>query len=184
MTKNHIKSFGQNSFLFLNLIFFSAAALAQMQTQVIPAPASQSSATSDTQAKISGTPRLIRDYPVPQVFFTAPLWDGVESLYLPANEDYNRMISALSTCLRNKMPISMVVNKRTKMILDVDAPKSQAAKGSSDDTSVEPTNSPSPAVNIGNTPAAGLNGMNPQIPGAAAGQTPPPPPAKSSGWAD
>jgi hypothetical protein len=70
------------------------------------------------RAKISGTPRLIRESPVPQVFFQ----EFTGSLLISTTGEYNRIMNALIQGQKKKKPVSFFVNKKTGTIIDVDAP--------------------------------------------------------------
>jgi hypothetical protein len=156
----------------------------QLQQQVQQIIQQQTAATAkpagppedETHAKVKATPRLLRDSPVPQVFFE----EINDTYYLPTSADYNRIMNALSTGLQKKIPISLIVNKKTKLILDVDTTKlPPTGSGSLYDDIPEDTSKNGAAAASGQ--AGAPNGAAPAAPAYVPFGTPAPvkPP---SGW--
>jgi hypothetical protein len=163
-----------------------------MQQQAASAVPASNVAEDPTHAKVKGIPRLIRDSPVPQVFFS----DINDTYYLPTSDDYNRIMNALTIGLQKKAAVSMVVNKKTGLILDVDTGKLPASTGGGpgydsvpdDDSAAVPAATgqraaqQAPASAPGTpsyVPAGGV--MPPGIFGNGGGTAPAPAP-RQSGW--
>ncbi len=134
----------------------------------------------DFNGRVSGTPRLVRDYPVPQVFFS----DIPGSFYIPTNGDYNRIMNALNAALSRKISIKMVVDKNTKMITDLEAPKSQS--GSSLYEDVPDDSSAGNKAGNGGGAAGGVGHLQdgPSPSNAPPAGAPAAPTKAPSGWAD
>lgn len=135
-------------------------------------PADPAFIKPDATGKVAATPRLVRDYPVPEVFFNE--MDG--SYLIPTSDDYNRIMNALNSALSRKVPINMVIDVKTRMIKDIDAPKVDSASSVYEDV---PDNS---APTMGGRMPGGYRLPPNMMPGAMPGQ-PAAAPAKS-GWAD
>jgi len=111
--------------------------------------------TDDTRASISFSPRLVRENPVPQVFF------GEEGSYYIATgsmEAYNRIMGALNVAVRTHTKVHLIVNKRTGLIIDADGappPTKVSIYDDSEDTTNSNAKDKSAGAPNGQTPKPG-----------------------------
>jgi hypothetical protein len=164
-----------------------------MQQQAAGTLPGANKAEDPTHAKVKGIPRLIRDSPVPQVFFS----DINDTYYLPTSDDYNRIMNALTIGLQKKAAVSMVVNKKTGLILDIDTGKLPASTGGGpgydsvpdDDTSSAGSHTASPRAQQAPSATAGTpsyvpaGGVMPSGIFGNGGGSAPAPAVHQSGWA-
>lgn len=68
------------------------------------------------QAKISATPRMVRENPVAQVFFR----ELTDSYTIPTTGTSYHIMNALYDGLRKKKPVSLTVDNKTKTIIGLD----------------------------------------------------------------
>ena len=71
---------------------------------------------SPNEVKMSGVVRLVRENPVPQVFFN----DLSGTFLIPDGNDYAKFYNAFSSSIRSKKPVNFTYNKKTLMIIDVE----------------------------------------------------------------
>jgi len=67
------------------------------------------------EVKLSGTVRLTRENPVPQVFFT-----DLNGEYYVSYGDFSKFSNAFTTSLKTKKPMSFTYNRKTKNIIAVE----------------------------------------------------------------
>ncbi len=164
-------------FFFVLPFLWSSAAWAQADGAVPSKIAGASAAVAQkSDNKITGIPRLIRDYPVPQVFFR----DISGSYQIPSNssDDYNRFINSLNAALSRKIPITVIIDPKTNTIVDiVDAPKALRSGSLYEDIPDDSANQKMGGSGGGASAGTGAKAATPA-------SAEPPAPPKASGWAD
>jgi hypothetical protein len=155
---------------FLGALFLSGLAVAQTQ-QFTPVPVYMVPASSndDARSAFAEVPRMVRENPVPEVFFNEGATYRSLQISTSSTEAYNRIMNAINSSMRSHTAAKLLINKKTRTVVDADgAPTSSGGtsvydEGTADDLIASPTVQPGAqkggaAPASGGAPAAGTKG--------------------------
>ena len=96
------------------------------------------SSNDDARSSFAEVPRMVRENPVPEVFFNEGSTYRSLQISTSSTEAYNRIMNAINASLRSHTAAKLLINKKTRTIVDADgAPASSGGASVYDDSTAD-----------------------------------------------